>query len=105
MTLGDVTVYSTYGYVHKKLLALGYESVLINGVPSFCAAAAKLGISLGGEGGVHPYPAGLLSGEGWAEAFRDKDLDEIREKDRGCEAGASSHGVSCLDGGKLRDGG
>ena len=128
LTLGDVTVYSTYGYVHKKLLDLGYESVLVNGVPSFCAAAAKLGISLGekaeaihilpgsypvadglelpwGEGGVHPYPAGLLSGEGWAEAFRDKDLDEIREKDRGCEAGASSHGVSCLDGGKLRDGG
>ena len=43
LTLGDVTVYSTYGYVHKKLLALGYESVLINGVPSFCAAAAKAG--------------------------------------------------------------
>ena len=102
LTLGDVTVYSTYGYVHKKLLALGYESVLI---PVFLRGGGKARDLPGGEGGVHPYPAGLLSGEGWAEAFRDKDLDEIREKDRGCEAGASSHGVSCLDGGKLRDGG
>jgi siroheme synthase len=101
LILGDVTVYSTYGYVHKKLLDLGYESVLVNGVPSFCAAAAKLGR----EGGVHPYPAGLLSGEGWAEASWDKDLNEIRDKDRGCEAGASSHGVPRLDGGKLWDGG
>ena len=25
LTLGDVTVYSTYGYVHQKLLNLGYE--------------------------------------------------------------------------------
>ena len=105
LTLGDVTVYSTYGYVHKKLLALGYESVLINGVPSFCAAAAKLGISLGEKAesihilpGSYPVKDGLkLSGT--------KILNEIREKDRGCEAGASSHGVSCLDGGKLRDGG
>ena len=47
LTLGDVTIYSTYGYVHQKLLSLGYESILVNGVPSFCAAAAKLGISLG----------------------------------------------------------
>ena len=70
LTLGDVTVYSTYGYVHKKLLALGYESVLINGVPSFCAAAAKLGISLGEKAesihilpGSYPVKDGLkLSG-------------------------------------------
>lgn len=47
LTLGDVTIYSTYGYVHQELLSLGYESILVNGVPSFCAAAAKLGISLG----------------------------------------------------------
>lgn len=47
LTLGDVTIYSTYGYVHQKLLSLGYESILVNGVPSFCTAAAKLGISLG----------------------------------------------------------
>ena len=43
LTLGDVTVYSTYGYVHQKLLNLGYESVLINGVPSFCARRQSSG--------------------------------------------------------------
>lgn len=70
LTLGDVTVYSTYGYVHQKLLNLGYESVLVNGVPSFCAAAAKLGISLGEKAesihilpGSYPVKDGLkLSG-------------------------------------------
>ena len=80
LTLGDVTVYSTYGYVHKKLLALGYESVLINGVPSFCAAAAKLGDLPGGEGGVHPYPAGLLSGEGWLKLSGTKILMKSGKK-------------------------
>ena len=43
---------------------------------------------LWGESGVHSYFTGFLSGEGWSEAFGDKDLDEIRDKDRGCEAGA-----------------
>ena len=91
LTLGDVTVYSTYGYVHQKLLNLGYESVLVNGVPSFCAAAAKLGISLGEKAeSIHILP-GSYPVEGWSEAFGDKDLDEIRDKDRGCEAGAPSH--------------
>lgn len=46
ITLGDPTVYSTYLYVHKKVLSRGYEAVLIPGVPSFCAVAAKLGTSL-----------------------------------------------------------
>ena len=57
LTLGDVTIYSTYGYVHQKLLSLGYESILVNGVPSFCAAAAKLGISLGEKAeAIHILP-------------------------------------------------
>ena len=66
LTLGDVTVYSTYGYVHRKLSDLGYESVLVNGIPSFCAAAARLGISLGEKAeaihilpGSYPVQAGL----------------------------------------------
>lgn len=51
ITLGDPTVYSTYIYVHKRVLARGYEAELIPGVPSFCAVAARLGTSLceGGE--------------------------------------------------------
>ena len=46
ITLGDPTVYSTYIYVHKKVLARGYEAELIPGVPSFCAVAARLSTSL-----------------------------------------------------------
>ena len=46
ITLGDPTVYSTYMYVHRRVLARGYEAVLVPGVPSFCAVAARLGQSL-----------------------------------------------------------
>lgn len=46
ITLGDPTIYSTYIYIHKKVVARGYDAELIPGVPSFCAVAAKLGQSL-----------------------------------------------------------
>lgn len=46
LTLGDPTVYSTYCYLHQRVAALGYETQIIPGVPSFCAAAAALGIPL-----------------------------------------------------------
>ena len=46
ITLGDPTIYSTYIYIHKKVAARGYEAELVPGVPSFCAAAARLGQSL-----------------------------------------------------------
>lgn len=46
LTIGDPSVYSTYIYVHKKVQNLGYETELIPGVPSFCAVAAALNISL-----------------------------------------------------------
>ena len=43
ITLGDPTVYSTYLYLHKKVVARGYDAEIIPGVPSFCAVAARLG--------------------------------------------------------------
>lgn len=46
ITLGDPTVYSTYMYIHRRVLQMGYEAEIINGIPSFCAAAARLNISL-----------------------------------------------------------
>ena len=46
ITLGDPTIYSTYYYVHKIVADRGYEAVLVPGVPSFCAVAARLGTSL-----------------------------------------------------------
>ena len=46
MTLGDPTVYSTYIYIQRIVKKCGYDAEIINGVPSFCAVAAKLGDSL-----------------------------------------------------------
>ena len=46
LTLGDPTVYSTYMYIHKKVKARGYEVEVVPGVTSFCAAAARLNMSL-----------------------------------------------------------
>lgn len=47
ITLGDPTVYSTYIYIHKTLKSLGYSTEIIPGVTSFCASAARVGVSLG----------------------------------------------------------
>ena len=41
LTLGDPTIYSTYLYVQKRIAARGYETRLISGITSFCAAAAR----------------------------------------------------------------
>lgn len=46
ITLGDPTLYSTSLYVHKRLKQAGYATTLIPGIPSFCAAAARLDIGL-----------------------------------------------------------
>lgn len=46
LTLGDPTVYSTYMYVHKRIANWGYETEIVNGIPSFCAVAAKINTSL-----------------------------------------------------------
>ena len=46
ITLGDATVYSTYMYVHEIVRTMGYDVEVVPGVPSFCAAAARLNISL-----------------------------------------------------------
>lgn len=58
ITLGDPTIYSTYIYVHRLVIEKGYPARIINGIPSFCAAAAKLGISLcDGKDALHIIPA------------------------------------------------
>lgn len=46
LNLGDPTIYATASYVRELLAASGYETVIIPGVPSFCAAAAALGLTL-----------------------------------------------------------
>ena len=46
LTLGDPSVYSTYGYLQTRLLRAGYDVRTVPGVPSFCAAAAELNAPL-----------------------------------------------------------
>lgn len=46
LTLGDPCVYSTYIYVHKKILSAGHTAKIVSGIPSFCAAAALANDSL-----------------------------------------------------------
>lgn len=46
LTLGDPCVYSTYMYIERKVRSLGYETRIINGIPSFCAAASRMNESL-----------------------------------------------------------
>lgn len=45
-TLGDVSIYSTYMYIHRIITSYGYNTIIIPGVTSFSASAARLNISL-----------------------------------------------------------
>lgn len=58
LTLGDPTVYATSMYIHQRIAGMGYRTSIVSGVPSFCAAAAKLGVSLGEkQEQIHIIPA------------------------------------------------
>lgn len=58
LTLGDPAVYSTYWYVHRRVQARGYAVEIVPGIPSFCAAAARLGQALcEGSQMLHIIPA------------------------------------------------
>lgn len=46
LTLGDPSIYSTYMYIHNRIRELRFETEIVSGIPSFCASAATLGISL-----------------------------------------------------------
>ena len=48
MNLGDVSIYATFGYLQRLLEAEGYPTAMAAGVPSFCAAAARLNVPLTG---------------------------------------------------------
>jgi len=58
LTLGDPTIYCSFGYLHSRLEKDGYTTEFVSGVPSFCAVAAKLGITLAEhEKSIHIIPA------------------------------------------------
>ncbi len=70
LTLGDPAIYSTYIYIHKRVMAHGYPVEMVPGVPSFCAVAAKLNTGLAeGAQPLHIIPAsykGVEEGLEWS---------------------------------------
>ena len=67
LNLGDVSIYATFGSIQPILQAQGYPTAMAAGVPSFCAAAARLNISLT-AGADKPL---LIAPGSHAEAFLD----------------------------------
>ena len=48
LTLGDPTVYSTYLYIHHRLVAQGYETEIVCGITSFCCICTEPGVYTSG---------------------------------------------------------
>lgn len=65
LTLGDPTVYSTYLYVHERVAAMGYDTEIVSGIPSFCAVSARLNQGLVEKAQpLHVFPASYQIQEG-----------------------------------------
>ena len=62
LTLGDPTIYSTFGYLERIVKELGYRTRYVSGVTSFCAAAAAAGVPLAErDEALHILPGMYLS--------------------------------------------
>jgi precorrin-2/cobalt-factor-2 C20-methyltransferase len=58
LVLGDPAIYSTYSYLQERIQKDGYKTETVSGVPSFCAAAARLNIPLAEKAEeLHVIPA------------------------------------------------
>ena len=69
ITLGDPTVYCTFSYLQHFLEEEGYPVELVSGIPSFCAAAARLNLPLTEwDEPLHVLPAVHKSEDGLAQA-------------------------------------
>lgn len=89
ITLGDVSVYSTYTYVNQMIRKMGYETEIIPGISSFCSGAALAQVSLA-EGNESLGVISSLKGTKNLETMLDQfdnlvvmkaggHMDEIRE--------------------------
>ena len=59
VNLGDVSIYATCGRMMELVREKGFPVVMVPGVPSFCAVAARLGESLTADNApLHIFPAG-----------------------------------------------
>lgn len=65
LTLGDSSIYASSSYLLELVDALGYETEMISGIPSFCAAASRLNIPLVcNSEELHILPSSYQIGEG-----------------------------------------
>lgn len=65
LTLGDSTVYASDMYLIRLVKDMGYQVEMVNGIASFCAAAGRLGVSLGErEEQIHILPGSYDIEEG-----------------------------------------
>ena len=94
LNIGDVSLYSSCTYIAAELAKRGFETKMCAGVPSFCAAAAELGIPLSeGSEPLTIIPAqyegaqSMLSREGTKVIMKSgRRLSEIKEMLSGEEA-------------------
>lgn len=86
--LGDIGVYSTYYYLHERLVGRGYTCKVIPGVTSFCAASAELASPLC-EGGKQLHIVPVIAQGAHNEVVADgttifmksgKDLAKLRDE-------------------------
>lgn len=60
LTIGDPCIYSTFDYIERIVSQAGYRTRYVSGIPSFCAAAARLGIPLTiGDEQMHVIPGNV----------------------------------------------
>lgn len=46
IALGDISIYASFSYIQAIIKERGYETIMVSGIPSFIAIAAKLNIPL-----------------------------------------------------------
>ena len=64
ITLGDPSIYCSFSYLQSILLSDGYAVEMVPGVPSFCAAAARLNLpQVEWDEPLHVVPAAQEAGE------------------------------------------
>ena len=104
VTLGDVSLYSTVHYIANELSPLGYNIIMIPGVPSFSAAAASLAIPLAEmDAPVHIIPSVRNSSDDYLDLPGTKVLMKagrhlhrtLDELDRRGLLGVTSLAVNC----------
>lgn len=81
LNLGDPTIYGSYMGLHSLVSKQGYECEIVSGVPSFCASAATLEISVAKrEESIHIMPGFYTMKEHTLEKQDAKDFETERAR-------------------------